>query len=91
MTSSFLKDIVKTIDNEYAGLLSEGGVGDIESFVDTGSFIFNALVSGSINGGVPSNKITALAGESGTGKTLLCQGIVQNYLAENPDAGVVYF
>ena len=39
MTSSFLKEIVKTIDNDYAGLLSEGGVGDIESFVDTGSHI----------------------------------------------------
>ena len=91
MTSSFLADIVKTIDNEYAGLLSEGGVGDIESFVDTGSYIFNALVSGSVNGGVPSNKITALAGESGTGKTFFCLGIVQNYLKENPDAGVVYF
>ena len=63
MTSSFLKGIVKEIDNEYAGLLSEGGVGDIESFVDTGSYIFNALVSGSIYGGVPSNKITAIAGE----------------------------
>ena len=91
MTSSFLKGIVKEIDNEYAGLLSEGGVGDIESFVDTGSYIFNALVSGSIYGGVPSNKITALAGESGTGKTFFAMGVVQNYLAENPDAGVVYF
>ena len=91
MTSSFLADIVKTIDNEYAGLLSEGGVGDIDSFVDTGSYIFNALCSGSIYGGVPSNKITALAGESGTGKTFFCLGIVQNYLKENPDAGVVYF
>ncbi len=91
MTSSFLNEIVKTIDNEYAGLLSEGGVGDIESFVDTGSYIFNALCSGSIHGGVPSNKITALAGESGTGKTFFCMGIVQNYLRENPDAGVVYF
>ena len=91
MTSSFLKSIVKEIDNDYAGLLSEGGVGDIESFVDTGSHIFNALCSGSIYGGVPSNKITALAGESGTGKTFFCMGIVQSYLAENPDAGVVYF
>ena len=91
MTSSFLKSIVKEIDNDYAGLLSEGGVGDIESFVDTGSYIFNALCSGSIYGGVPSNKITALAGESGTGKTFFCMGIVQSYLAENPDAGVVYF
>ena len=43
------------------------------------------------NGGVPSNKITALAGESGTGKTFFAMGVVQNYLAENPDAGVVYF
>ena len=91
MTSSFLKGIVKEIDNEYAGLLSEGGVGDINSFVDTGSYIFNALVSGSIYKGVPSNKITALAGESGTGKTFFAMGVVQNYLAENPDAGVVYF
>ena len=91
MTSSFFNDIAKTIDNEYAGLLSEGGVGDIESFIDTGSYIFNALCSGSIHGGVPSNKITALAGESGTGKTFFCLGVVQNYLKENPEAGVVYF
>ena len=91
MTSSFLKNIVKEIDNDYAGLLSEGGVGDIESYIDTGSYIFNALVSGSIHKGIASNKITALAGESGTGKTFFCLGIVQNYLAENPDAGVVYF
>ena len=86
MTSSFLKSIVKEIDNEYAGLLSEGGVGDIESFVDTGSYIFNALCSGSIYGGVPSNKITALAGESGTGKTFFCLGVVQSCLLYTSDA-----
>ena len=89
--TSFLKTIVKEIDNEYAGLMNEGGVGDINSFVDTGSYIFNALCSGSIYGGVPSNKITALAGESGTGKTFFCLGVVQSYLRDNPDAGVVYF
>ena len=89
--TSFLKNIVKEIDNEYAGLMNEGGVGDINSFVDTGSYIFNALCSGSVYGGVPSNKITALAGESGTGKTFFCLGVVQNYLRDNPDAGVVYF
>ena len=63
MTSSFLKNIVKEIDNDYAGLLSEGGVGDIESYIDTGSYIFNALVSGSIHKGIARNKITSLAGE----------------------------
>ena len=48
--TSFLKNIVKEIDNEYAGLMNEGGVGDINSFVDTGSYIFNALCSGSVYG-----------------------------------------
>ena len=91
MTSSFLKSIVKEIDNEYAGLLSEGGVGDIESFVDTGSYIFNALCSGSIYGGIPSNKVTALAGESSTGKTFFALSVVRNFLEANPKGGVIYF
>ena len=88
---SFLQDVVKEIGNEYAGLMSEGSVGDVDSYVDSGSYMFNALVSGSIFGGVPSNKITAIAGESSTGKTFFCLGVVQHYLASNPDAGVVYF
>ena len=63
---SFLKEVVKEIGNDYAGILADGSVGDIGGYVDTGSYIFNALVSGSINGGIPSNKITAIAGESST-------------------------
>ena len=89
---NFLKDVVKEIDNEYAGLVSEGvSAGDLCGYIDTGSYIFNALVSGSIFGGVPSNKITAIAGESSTGKTFFCLGIVQHFLDSNPDAGVFYF
>ena len=42
-------------------------------------------------GGVPNNKVTAFAGESATGKTFFVLGIVQNFLANNPDAGVVYY
>ena len=89
---SFLKDIVKEIDNEYASLVSDGvAAGDTSGFIDTGSYIFNALVSGSIFGGIPGNKITALAGESSTGKTYFCLGVVQHFLESNPDAGVIYF
>ncbi len=88
---SFLKDVVKEIGNDYAGLLSEGSVGDIGGYVDTGSYIFNALVSGSITGGIPSNKITAIAGESSTGKTFFCLGMVESFLKQNKEAGVVYF
>ena len=89
---NFLSDIVKEIDNEYAGLVSDGvAAGDTAAYIDTGSYIFNGLVSGSIYGGIPSNKITALAGESSTGKTFYCLGIVKHFLDMDPDAGVIYF
>jgi len=88
----FLKDIAKQAGNEYAGLVADGvEAGDVDSFIDTGSYIFNALLSGSINGGLPSNKITAIAGESATGKTFFLMGMCKNFLDANPDAGVIYF
>ena len=89
MEMSFLKDIVKEIGNEYATVVSDDV--DKSTFVDTGSYIFNGLVSGSIYGGIPSNKITAIAGESSTGKTFFCLSIVKHYLEKDPDAGVIYF
>ena len=88
----FLKEIAKKAGNEYASLVSDGvEAGDIDSFIDTGSFIFNGLLSGSIYGGLPSNKITAIAGESATGKTFFVMGMCKNFLDKNPDAGVIYF
>ena len=85
--NSFLKDVSSEIDNDYASLVSDGvSAGDTSNFIDTGSYIFNALVSGSIYGGVPGNKITAIAGESSTGKTFFYLGIVQHFLESNPDA-----
>ena len=63
--SDFLKDIIKATGNEYASIVSDGvETGDNDTFIDTGSYVFNALLSGSIHGGLPANKITALAGES---------------------------
>ena len=65
--------------------------GDVDGYIDTGSYIFNALVSGDIYRGIPSNKITALAGESATGKTFFALGMVQKFLEDNPEGNVVYF
>ena len=90
--SSFLNSVVTEIGNEYAGVVSDGiAAGDIASYIDSGSYIFNALLSGSIYGGLPSNKITALAGESSTGKTFFALSIVRHFLDTDPDAGVIYF
>ena len=89
---NFLKDIAKQAGNEYASLVADGvEAGDVDSFIDTGSYIFNALLSGSIYGGLPSNKVTCIAGESATGKTFFVMGMVKNFLDANPDAGVIYF
>ena len=90
--NDFLKDIIKETGNEYASLVADGvEAGDNDTFIDTGSYIFNALLSGSVYGGLPSNKITAIAGESATGKTFFLMGMVKNFLDANPESGVVYF
>jgi RecA/RadA recombinase len=85
----FLKDIVKEIGGEYTQLASD--IDETETYVDTGSYIFNALVSGSIFGGVSGNKITAIAGESSTGKTFFSLAVVKNFLDNHPDGYCLYF
>jgi|TARA_X000000368_G_scaffold172366_1_gene135907 RecA/RadA recombinase len=88
----FLKEIIKETGNEFASLASDGiTAGDVTSFIDTGSYSFNALLSGSIYGGLPGNRITAIAGEAATGKTFFALGILKNYLDKDKDAGVVLF
>ena len=89
--SDFLKDVIKETGNEYASLVSDGASGDVDSFIDTGSYIFNALLGGSIHRGLPSNKITAIAGESATGKTFFVLGMCKHFLDKNPDGGVIFF
>ena len=85
----FLKEIVKEIGDEYTQLAAD--IDGSERFIDTGSYIFNAMVSGSIHGGVSSNKITAIAGESSTGKTFFSLAVVKNFLDNNPNGYCLYF
>ena len=90
--SNFLKDIIKDVGNEYATLVSDGvDSADVTNFIDTGSYSFNALLSGSIFGGLPGNKITAIAGEAATGKTFFALGICKNFLDKHKEAGEIYF
>ena len=88
--SNFLRDIAKL--NEYGAIVDDGvEAGDVSTFIDTGSYIFNALLSGSVYGGLPANKITAIAGESATGKTFFLMGMVKSFLDSDPNAGVIFF
>ncbi len=43
-----LKQFIKESGNEYASIVEEGlAAGDVNTYIDTGSYLFNALLSGS--------------------------------------------
>ena len=89
--NNFVKHLIKVSENDIASVVSAGIVGDCSTFVDTGSYSLNALLSGSLYGGVPSNKITCLAGSESVGKTFLALSIAKNYLEKEKNNIIVYF
>jgi RecA/RadA recombinase len=90
--AEFFRNLIEDIKDEDTTIVSDGeGSAEYTGTIDTGSYMLNAAISGSIYGGVPNNKVTAFAGESATGKTFFVLGVIQQYLNNNPDAGVVYY
>ena len=89
--ADYFDELIGVTGNPYASKVSDGMLGSVNEHIDTGSYILNALLSGSLYKGLPSNKITAFAGESATGKTFFILGLVKQFLIDNPDGGVLYF
>lgn len=90
--SDFFRNLVDEIKDEDTTIASDGrGSAEFTGFINTGCFILNAVLSGSLFGGVPNNKITAFAGESATGKTFFVLGVVKAFLDQYPTGGVVYY
>jgi RecA/RadA recombinase len=87
---SFLNNVIAGIDNTNIIATGENS-SEFSGSIDTGSYILNAAMSGSLYGGVPNNKITTFAGESATGKTFFVLGVLKKFLDDNPDGGVIYF
>lgn len=89
---SFFAQLVKDMDDENVTILEEGKAsGEFGSFIDTGSYAFNALLSGSINGGLPDNKILGLAGDEATGKSFFALALLGNFFDADKEAGGVIF
>ena len=86
---NFFDDVIKDIGKDTAKLSQS--LEKTYTFLDTGSYAFNALCSTSIFGGVSDNKITAIAGAEATGKTFFALSICNNFMKQNPKGGVVYF
>jgi RecA/RadA recombinase len=89
---SFIKTLASAVKHEYTNVLDEGnGTGEYSGYHDTGSYSLNALISGSIHGGMPNNKVLTLAGESSTGKTFFTIAICKLFLDTNPTGIIIYF
>jgi RecA/RadA recombinase len=62
---------------------------DNRSYIDTGIYILNALMSKSIlHGGVPRNRFVILAGPYLTGKSYICLNVVRN--AQKEGYNIIY-
>ena len=77
----FISQLIKESENDMASVVSSGIVGDCSSYLSTGSYSLNALLSGSMYGGVPSNKISCFAGSEAVGKTFITLSIAKRHNA----------
>ena len=77
--SKFRKSITKSVP----GLSS--GFRDPDTWISTGNYTLNKLLSGDFNKGVPLGKVTVFAGESGAGKSFICSG---NLIREAQKQGI---
>lgn len=77
------KDVLKVFDkleklNPEAKFLSESALSTVNEWVDTGCMVLNAIISGSLYGGVPVGRITGFSGPSAAGKTYIINKILAN-------------
>ena len=90
--SDFFRNLVDDMKDEDTSIMGDGkGAAEFGGTIDSGSYMLNAVLSDSIFGGIPNNKITAFAGESATGKTFFVLGVAKQFLQDNPDGGIVYY
>jgi len=87
-----IQNFLSVMDDKDLHLISDGkGSGEFTGFIDTGCYVLNAALSGSIYGGMVDNKVVAIAGEEATGKTFIALGIAKYFLDKNPEGAVFLF
>ena len=77
--SKFRKSITKSIDGISVGFK------DPDTWISTGNYTLNYLISGAFDKGIPMGKVTVFAGESGAGKSFICSG---NLIKNAQDQGI---
>lgn len=92
MAKDFFNTFVGKLDLEDTNMASDRkSAAEFDGYVDTGSYAFNAALSGTIYGGIPNNKQLVLAGDPATGKTFFTLCIIKHFLDTDKKARVFYF
>ena len=86
-----IKDAFDILDdmNPEATFLDENSLSSVKEWIDTGSLALNAIISGSLYGGVPMGRLTGFIGPESCGKTLMANKIMAN--AQKKGMHVAYF
>jgi len=80
--SKFRKSITKSVPGMSVGFR------DPDTWISTGNYTLNKLISGEFHKGVPLGKVTVFAGESGAGKSFVAAGNIVK-AAQDQDIFVV--
>ena len=92
MAKDYFKTFVDDLGDPDTSIAADGTASsEFSGYIDTGSYVLNAALSGSIFGGIPNNKAVVFAGDPATGKTFFALGIVKQWLKENAKGRVFYF
>ena len=67
-------DLIKSFDDS-AEILSDSKAAIIKDYINTGNYILNACMTGSLFKGLPTGRVVTLSGDPGTGKSFLAVSI----------------
>ena len=84
-------DAFKILDdlNPKAAFLNDNSLSNVKDWIDTGCYALNAIISGSLYGGIPMGRLTGFIGPESCGKTLMANKIIAN--AQKKGMYVAYF
>lgn len=87
-----IRDFIKSIQDENMHLAADALSGaEFTGYLDTGSYMFNAAMSGSLFGGLPNTKNLMLAGAEAVGKTFFAISAMKTFLDKDPDAWAFWY
>jgi recombination protein RecA len=86
-----IKDAFQVLSdlNPEASFLDDNSLSSVNEWIDTGSLALNAIISGSLYGGIPMGRLTGFVGPESCGKTLMANRIMAN--AQKKGMHVAYF